>query len=370
MPLYSPRPVLQIEHATLVTSLGDDWLTSVAAFTARRKHFRYAELDGTKLLTAPARDVAGESRGPARLRELLRAAWSPMATWLQALPPAPTLYLLALPEWMATPPAQTQASSATAQPHGPDPLQGAIDGFGAQCRRAGLPMLAVHAFSGGAETCHTALARAFRTLDHDLPPAQIVLIAADSLCDQDILLRDHRAGRIYDRDHGSGWVPGEAAACLLLRPAAGLHAVARNALALHAPCISDMPVPSPRWPSDRQGDGRALQQAMEGALGAAGLRSAQVSRHLSDSDGSRWRLEDETAALARMTAMPDAQWSAEPLQPAELLGQLGAAWGAVQWALAQGLHRHGLTRIDQALCTAQDISGRCSAGAMECGTGT
>lgn len=368
MSLHSLRPVLQIEHATLVTSLGDDWLTSVAAFTARRKHFRYAELDGTKLLTAPARDVAGESRGPARLRELLRAAWNPMAAWLQALPPVPTLYLLALPDWMANTPAQTTESSAPGQPHGPDPLQGAIDAFGAQCRRAGLPVLAVHAFSGGAETCHLALARAFQTLGNDMPPPQIVLIAADSLCDPDILLRDHRAGRIYDRDHGSGWVPGEAAACLLFRPSAGVHAVARNALALHAPCISDTPVQSPRWPSDWQGDGRALQQAIEGALGAAGLRSDQVDRHLSDSDGSRWRMEDETAALARLTAVPPAQWNAEPLQPAELLGQLGAAWGAVQWALAEGLQRHGLVRMGKALCTTQDISGRCSAGTMECGT--
>lgn len=368
MPLHSPHPVLQIEHATLVTSLGDDWLTSVAAFTARRKHFRYAELDGIKLLTAPAHDVAGESRGPARLRELLLAAWNPMAAWLQALQPVPTLYLLALPDWMANTPAQTTASPTAGQPRGADPLQGAIDAFSAHCRRAGLPVLAVHAFSGGAETCHLALARAFRTLSHDLPPPQIVLIAADSLCDPDILLRDHRAGRIYDRDHGSGWVPGEASACLLLRPSAGLHAVARNALALHAPCISDVPAHSTRWPSDWQGDGRALQQAMEGALGVACLRSAQVDHHLSDSDGSRWRMEDETAALARMTAMPPAQWSPEPLQPAELLGQLGAAWGAVQWALARGLHRHSLTRIHQALCTTQDISGRCSAGALECGT--
>jgi len=367
MPLHSPRPVLKIEHATLVTSLGDDWLTSVAAFTARRKHFRYAEVDGTKLLTAPARDVAGELRGPARLRELLRAAWSPMATWLQALPLVPTLYLLALPDWMVTTAAQNSASPAAGQPDAPDPLQGAIDAFGAQCRRAGLPVLAVHAFSGGAETCHIALARTFRALGHDLPPAQIVLIAADSLCDRDILLRDHRAGRIYDRDHGSGWLPGEAAACLLLRPSAGLQAVGRKALALHAPCISDAPVPSPRWPSDWQGDGRALQQAIEGALGAAGLRSDQMDRHLSDSDGSRWRLEDETAALARMAAMANAHWSAEPLQPAELLGQVGAAWGAVQWALAQGLHQHGLAHIGQALCTTQDISGRCSASALACG---
>lgn len=343
---------LRIEHATLSTSLGDDWLTSVVAFSAQRKQFRYREVDGVKLLTAPADDVAGPTRGRDRLNALIRAAWRPMMAHLQTLPQVPTLYLLALPAWVS----------------GDDPaLQAFSQDLGHACRQAGLPVHGTRAFAGGAETCHRALAHAFLALRHDSPPARIVLLAADSLCDQDVLLRDWRAERIYSRNNSSGWVPGEAAAALLLQPVAATGRKRTGGTLLHAPAVADAPEASSRWPSQRAGDGRALEQALQAALRAAGLPLQDVRQHISDSDGSAWRQEDMAAALGRLSASDSGHgWRAGPLQPAELLGQLGAAWGAVQWALASGLHRHGLADIGQALCSTQDIAGLCSAGAIEC----
>jgi hypothetical protein len=362
-PSPQPTQALRIEHATLSTSLGDDWLTSVVAFSAQRKQFRYREVDGVKLLTAPADDVAGPTRGRDRLNALIRAAWRPMMAHLHTLPLVPTLYLLALPAWASTTAAATSHEVSAEDPA----LQAFGQDLGHACRQAGLPVHGTRAFAGGAETCHRALAHAFLALRHDSPPARIVLLAADSLCDQDVLLRDWRAERIYSRNNSSGWVPGEAAAALLLQPVAATGRKRTGGTLLHAPAVADAPEASPRWPSQRAGDGRALEQALQAALRAAGLPLQDVRQHISDSDGSAWRQEDMAAALGRLSASDSGHgWRAGPHQPAELLGQLGAAWGAVQWALAAGLHRHGLVDVGQALCSTQDIAGPCSAGAIEC----
>ncbi|WP_019702737.1 hypothetical protein [Paracidovorax oryzae] len=363
VPSSHPAQALRIEHVTLSTSLGDDWLTSVVAFSARRKQFRYREVDGAKLLTAPADDVAGQARGRERLNALIRAAWRPMMEHLHTLPQVPTLYLLALPAWASGPSVTSPREASADNPA----LQEFSRDLGDACRQAGLPVHGARAFAGGAETCHRALAHGFLALRHDSPPAQIVLLAADSLCDHDVLLRDWRAERIYARDNSSGWVPGEASAALLLQPVVATERKRAGGTVLHAPAVTDAPEASPRWPSQQGGDGRALEQAMQAALHAAGLSLHDVRQHISDSDGSSWRQEDMAAALGRLSASDSGHgWRAGPIQPAELLGQLGAAWGAVQWALATGLHRHGLADIGQALCSTQDIQGQCSAGVIEC----
>lgn len=344
-----------IEATTLATSLGDDLLTSLSAYTALRKNLRYREVDGEKVVTAPARDIAGELHGAQRLNALLQAAWQPMAQVLRARPPAPTLYLLALPAWPVLP--------------GEDqPLQPLVDAFSEQFRQTGLPITAVQGFIGGAETCHTALAQAFQWVNQGVGLKQVVLLAADSLCDPDVLSRDHRAKRIYGRMQSSGWLPGEGAACLLLTPRAGQLALAGDGFLLYPPGLSELPGQSPRWPSEEQGDGQLLSQAMRLALDAAGLQPGQVDYHASDSDGSRWRLEDERAAVDKVLAHASnpsyAEWMPELFQPAELSGQVGAVWGALNWALIEGLHRHELRNFNRVLCTSQDIGGRCGANVM------
>lgn len=352
MPTTNPTSVLHIEASTLVTSLGDDLLTSVSAYTSLRKNFRYHEIDGEKILTAPARDIVGDLQGLQRLNALLQAAWQPLVTILRDRPPLPTLYLLALPHWLAT-----------------DQQRPLIDAFSAQCRQQGLPVSAVQILTGGAETCHKALAQAFRWLAPEPTHKQVVLLAVDSLCDLDVLLRDHQAKRIYGRDQSSGWVPGEAAACLLLTAAPTSIAVSSPTVVLYPPGISTEPTTSPRWPSAIQGDGALLDQAMQTALDAAELKPQHINQHISDSDGSRWRLEDEHAAINRLvsrasTGQSHAQWKPDAFQAAELTGQVGAAWGAMNWALIHGLLQHELITFDRAMCTSQDISGRCSANVL------
>jgi hypothetical protein len=353
MPTTSTSSVLQIEASTLVTSLGDDLLTSVAAYTSLRKNFRYHEIDGEKILTAPARDIAGDLQGLQRLNALLQAAWLPLVKILRNRPLLPTLYLLALPQWLTT-----------------DQQRPLIDAFSAQCSQQGLPVSAVQIFTGGAETCHKALAQAFRWLAQNSTPQQVVLLAVDSLCDFDVLLRDHQAKRIYGHEQSSGWVPGEAAACLLLTHASQKAIpVSGQTVVLYPPGISNEPTTSPRWPSDIQGDGVLLDQAVQTALTAAELKPQHINQHISDSDGSRWRLEDEHAAINRLvsrasTGQSHAQWKPDAFQAAELTGQVGAAWGAMNWALVHGLLQHELIAFDHALCTCQDISGRCSANVL------
>ena len=352
--------LLHIQQATLATSIGDDLLTSVSAFASRRKHFRHVEIEGQKVVTAPARDIVGTLRGESRLLALLMAAWTPMAQQLRSLAAAPSVYLLALPEWV-----KQVDRGASAKDDLDTPLKRIVQAFNGHCHALKLEPQPVHAFTGGAETCHAALEHAWRLLARDQAPQRVIVLAADSLCDPDVLLAAYRTGRIYGRDQSSGWVPGEAAACVLMTPAADIRHLPEGRFALHAPCVSEVPERTPRRPSDAQGDGLLLHQAMSGALTLAAMRPQHLSHHVSDGDGSAWRLEDEDAATSRLTVRPGERWTCSPLQPAELLGQLGAASSAVHWALASGLHQADLSVINSALCSAQDISGRCSANVME-----
>jgi len=360
MSLARGAPLLHIQHATLCTSIGDDLLTTVAAFASRRKHFRHVEIDRQKVVTAPARDITGTLRGEARLLALLMAAWAPMAQQLATFAPAPSVYLLALPEWVKH--ADKQASGGSDLD---SPLKRIVQAFNRHCTDLKLQPQPVHAFTGGAETCHAAHEHALRLLARDPALQRVIVLAANSLCDPDVLLAEYRAGRIYGREQSSGWVPGEAAACVLMTPATHIRHLPEGRFALHPPCVSNAPEHTPRWPSDVEGDGVLLHQALDGALTHAAMRPQHLSHHVSNGDGSAWRLEDEDAATSRLVVQPDDRWSCASLQPAELLGQLGAAGVAVHWALVSGLHQADLSVINSVMCSTQDISGRCSANVME-----
>ncbi|RZJ14156.1 MAG: hypothetical protein EON50_07100 [Acidovorax sp.] len=368
----TPVPALHIQASTLVTSLGDDLQTTLSAYTARRKNFRYREVDGAKLIAAPAGDITHSLQGLPRLNALVQAAWQPMVQILRDRPPCPTLFMLVLPQWVASEPAAPASdASSVATPS----LQSIENAFSARCRQLDLPMSDVQAVAGGAEACHVALAQAFRWLAPEPAARQIVMLAADSLCEPTILLGDYRAKRLYNKEQSSGWVPGEAAAGILLTPQPHLE-TARDALQagllLYPPGLGGEPEQCPRWPSDMQGDGRILSDAIGAALQAAQTRPELIQHHASDSDGSFWRLEDEQHAVDRILSVArdpqKTQWMPEAFQAAELLGQVGAAWGAVNWALLHGLHQHELINPGLALCTSQDVSGRCSANVLALGS--
>jgi len=369
----APAPSLRIQASTLVTSLGDDLLTTVSAYTARRKNFRYREVDGAKLITAPAGDITQNLQDLQRLNALVQAAWQPMVQILRDRAPCPTLFLLVLPQWLAADP----GAAASDTPSATTPsLQSIENSFSARCRQLGLHVSAVHAVTGGAEACHVALAQAFRWLLAPEPAAkQVLMLAADSLCEPTILLNDYRAKRLYNKEQSSGWVPGEAAAGLLLTPQPHVETV-REALQaglhLYPPGLGGEPEQCPRWPSNVQGDGRILSDAIGAALVAAQTNPELIQHHVNDSDGSFWRLEDEQAAVDRIVSAArdpqKTQWMPEAFQAAELLGQVGAAWGAVNWALLHGLHQHELINPGLALCTSQDISGHCSANVLALGS--
>jgi hypothetical protein len=359
MSTHSSIPLLHLRDATLVTSIGDDLLTTLAAFSSQRKRFRHIDVEGGKVAMAPARDIAGASRGDARLLALLQAAWQPMVERLSKLPARPTTLLLALPSWAT---GTTRAEEA--QP--PRLLDHIHEVVNADLTPLTNGQLDVQPIFGGAETSHAALAQVFRWLVHAaLPESQrFMLLAADTLCDVEILLRDHRQRVVLEPGQPGHWIPGEAAACLVLEPVAQLRDVPMGEFALHAPAL-DTPASTPRWPSLRQGDGAVLHRAFKQALSSARLRARHIGHHVSDGDGSIWRIEDEMAATQRLPAGPDDEWTATPLLPADLLGQLGAATGAVGWALASGLHQLDLLRLNAALCSAHDFSGRCAANVIE-----
>lgn len=352
-----PGPLLQIERAALATSVGDDARTTVAAMTAGMQRFIRQEADGRQLTIAPAPDLVGQRTGVARLAALLHPALSAVLDFQDdALDHKRSQCLVAVPTWL-TASERTELSAA----------------IGRLCTQQLRGQIRVHLFAGGFEASYTALQSAFAAIaarpsgpDGEPLAHRIVLAGVDSLCEPVVLRRDDAAGRVHQPGNGNGWVAGEGAAALLLSPVSGIRVVPTGRFALHHPAIEQAQPGAPaRWPSDVQGDGRVLEQVLDKALAHAGMTLQNISHGFADIDGSDWRAEDLFGALHRIQAKDGEDWNGAAVEPALRTGQLGAAWGVIQWALAANLHALGQEQINTVLSFNLDPSGACAATVME-----
>lgn len=352
-----PGPLLQIERASLATSVGDDTRTTVAAMTAGLQRFVRQEIEGRQLTTAPAPDLVGQRMGVARLAALLYPALSALLDVEDNAPASRRTHcLVAIPVWLSG----TERAELSAA-------------IGRLCAQQLRGHTQVHLVPGGFEASYAALQTAFaatavRPHEPDAEPLahRIVLAAVDSLCEPAILRRDDAAGLVHQAGNGNGWVAGEAAAAVLLSPVPSIRVVPADRFALHRPAIAPaQPGGAARWPGDTQGDGQILQQVLEQALAHAGMQLHHISHGMADIDGSDWRAEDLFGALQRLQAKEGEAWNGAAVEPALRTGQLGAAWGAFHWALAANLHAMGQEQINTVLSFDLDPSGACAAAVME-----
>lgn len=329
----APAAILQIDAAFLATAMGDDTATTMAALVARRQMFRQHLLDGHKLITAPAVDIAAHSSGVQRLHALLQAVAQPALAAQPTTSAHPPRIALILPGWVAEHDAQALARS-------------------------------VHATlyrQGGATTCYRALTELWPQ-DTATP---LLLLAVDSLCEAATMQRDHAQGLVhYAGKEVKGWIAGEAAAAVLLKPLARVAQLQSRRLGLYRPSATAAGT-VPRWPSATQGDGRALGKALQAALQASDMALHHISHGTGDFDGATWRAEDRDIALGRLAQESGQAWDGRMLAPAEWLGQLGAAWGAVQWAIAAQLLQLDIEPLNTVLSCVQETSGACAAVVLE-----
>lgn len=358
------RPLLALQSWGMVTALGHSTAQTLSSLLGGVSGFRFQhlpEFSVDPLTCAPCRHAlrTGQEHGAQRLQPLLQSA---LAEALERLPlPARPpewrshlLYLLVLPHWADTGMAQ-QLLRAAEQTLAAHPIWTTLG------RRQGRYVL--HGSSGVAH----ALQMAYDALDADPLLQYIVIASADSWAEPSVLGKAAREGLILSRGSSpgtqgtQGFVAGEAAVGLLLRPCPSVQHLPAGWFALHRPGLQNNPVP--RWPSTLQGDGQALNQAVEQALSMAGLKAEHLSHLASDSDGSGWRVMDELRlqqrALAACTQAPHVLRIADPL------GQTGTAALPLMWALMAEKEARHIERVNAALTWSLGMDKSTAAVVME-----
>lgn len=342
--------MFQIVHASLSTSIGDNTAVTLAGLTAGLKRFKRQNLADVVLTTAPADDLTQGSSGSARLLSMLRAAANELLDDFEAAGTTRDPRHCPQHGWLALP-AQLGEEEQVA-------LCKAMALYWSQ--RSSAPMQ-LHPLAFGATAAFAALLQAAE-MHADMA---MLILAVDSLCEAPVLASDHVLGRVYRPGNADGWVAGEAAASVVLRPLTSISAAPAGTFAIHLPGLAADSNSTMRWPSDALGDGKSAQTAMAQALRNSGMQLQNISHLVCDQDGSSWRSHDLRAALGRIQAQEGQAWEGKLVEPALHLGQLGAAWGTVFWSLVVWLHAHELEQIHSALCLTQDVSGQCAACVIE-----
>jgi hypothetical protein len=305
-----------------VTPIGTSAWQSAASWVSGQRRFRKAvqpQVAASPLTTAECREVSAGLAGRARLAALLRAAM------LDMVDPAPGAGAGAAPH-----PAHTQVLLSLPLGLGPEDAtllwQECCADLPANWQWLGnAPCIAA---AGSNATGYTLLQAAQRQAAQDPDLALLLLAGVDSLVDVFSLKAAFNAGTLLTDGHTEGFIPGEAAACVLLGRATDTRATDERALFMHPVAVAQ--AAATRWPSAALPDGAATATALSTSMQAAGMQAEHMSHVLCDMDGSEWRaVEQSHARIRALELMPPTVW-----EPASSLGQVGAATVPLYLALA------------------------------------
>ena len=167
--------------------------------------------------------------------------------------------------------------------------------------------------------------------------------------------------RLKARDRPFGHTPGEAAAFLLLVPAASIATPTRDgAASAWIASVSHATEPCP-WYSGQPTLAQGLTQAIAGLFAKPSLRDLRTDVVYSDLNGEPWRVDEWSAAYLRT-----ADNQGEPLHlrhPADCWGDVGAASAPLLAAMASLEVVHPRMRSHSALVfTASDVTPGRAAG--------
>lgn len=142
------------------------------------------------------------------------------------------------------------------------------------------------------------------------------------------------SGRLRSTENKDGFIPGEAAACVLLARPGALSATA-PALFLLGSGSADEP---DSWSSARANTGKGLAQAIRRALAGAGVAASAVDHRLGDCSGESFFFDEATYAWGRVLREPGPPGHRH-LLVASSVGEVGTAAGPLMLALALDLAR-------------------------------
>ncbi len=344
MSLRLPSPVLGIRAFGAVTNLGNNALQTAASWVAQTRRQHRVKLEGfaDPFTLADRPDLTDGLEGTERLYALLKSA---VAEALAEQPcpdaSAASLNILVLPEGLDDTERKQLAD-----------------------RLAGLWPEGDVRFStltGHTTAAWAALDSAYEVLEANPKMQQVVIACADSLCEPGRLYQAAENGQLLQKGNGEGYVPGEAAVCLVLERRRDVTQLPPGKFALHRPAFGRQT--DPWWPSANQPDPQPLVTALTEALAQADMNPAHISHLLSDMDGSSWRARIEAPALSRTilteTAQPR-QW-----KPANLFGQTGTVTAPLGWILATLMHTHHVRQLNTLLNWSIDPAGNSAACVLE-----
>jgi 3-oxoacyl-[acyl-carrier-protein] synthase-1 len=161
-----------------------------------------------------------------------------------------------------------------------------------------------------------ALLRAQKLLQEQRHP-HVIVAAVDSYLSGATLAAFEQRDRLLTAVNSNGFIPGEAAAALLLGQASGDASIALTC------CGLGFARESATIESDRPLRGDGMVDATKAALAAAGISLGQIDHRISDVSGEQYRFKELALALTRI--LRERKPSIRIWHPADCIGEAGAA---------------------------------------------
>lgn len=319
---------MAVRAAGMCCAVGTTLPAAVCAIEAGMDHFQESEFrcnDGSPLLVGrlPELELWGQERLARWTAAAIAECWAqaPELDWIDI----PTL-------WLAPEPDRAGCSTEWCM----QAYQQALDLLGHRPRSAGIMALGRAGLAQG-------LAHAAQCFSVDPNCRHVLLIGADSLLNAATINHYLLDERLHEPGVPDGFIPGEAAAAVLLelRPkqTPGLH-ILGYAQAIE-PGRIDGSVPS---------RSQGLTHAIRQALSPAGITFADLCFRFSDQNGESFYARDAANAVTRLLSQ-----GAKPpalLTLADSLGEVGSATGVAMLAVLSRLlprwdnpHQHGLVHL-------------------------
>lgn len=214
---------------------------------------------------------------------------------------------------------------------------------------------ASRALDGGAAAALGSLAFAAQALERG-EAAEVVLLGVDSLLGSKDLVRLRAANRLLGPDNAKGLVPGEGAAAVRLVP--------RGQGGPRASVV--LGVATTREPDTVEGSrfsqGRALVEALRGAMAGDGSLEPQVEWVLANTNGERYAQWEELLAHSRFFRTRRERLPV--VYPAMAVGDIGSAAAPLALLVAHDAWVRGHAPGRVAMCTATSEGGLRSAALL------
>lgn len=326
---------LSIVSSGIVCSVGLSAPAACAAIHASLDNFKetlFVDESGEPIIGAaippgvlgvPGEDDGSIVGGDSRLARMVALAVSECVSGLHGINFRRTALLLVGPE----------EERSALSPDGPERCVGACEEeLGDRLHPAS------RAFRTGSPGLVDALTHASELMSQG--DVQRVLVAGvDSYINAEDINAALLGERLRTSDSSDGFIPGEAAGCVLVMPSGKASSAGASKTTLAVAGLATAQEPD-SWSSGKANTGRGLANAMRQALGRAGMPAHEIHYLLSDCSGESFFFDESAYAWGRLLRAPRPPGYAQ-LVLASALGEIGAAVGPLMLALALDIARRG-----------------------------